>query len=89
MEFFSANGQTTDELLRKSINGEKSIWIEENGGLEKVLQTSLTAAVMKLADKYSEDMEAWRWGDYHKVQFYHPLSNVHPILAYFFTVIRS
>ena len=84
MEFFSANGQTTDELLRKSINGEKSIWIEENGGLEKVLQTSLTAAVMKLADKYSEDMEAWRWGDYHKVQFYHPLSNVHPILAYFF-----
>src|SRR5699024_3184843 len=33
---------------------------------------------------YGDDMEAWEWGAYHKVQFYHPLSDVNPVLAYVF-----
>lgn len=84
MEFFKDQGQTTDELLRKAANGGKSIWIEDKGGIEKVLKQSLEQTLEKLSAEYGDDMEAWEWGAYHKVQFYHPLSDVNPVLAYVF-----
>ena len=84
MELFTAHGQTTDELLRKALNGEKSVWIEDNGGLEKVLADSLKKTVKKLSSEFGKDVKTWKWGDYHRVQFYHPLSSANPILAYLF-----
>ncbi|MFC0302586.1 penicillin acylase family protein [Virgibacillus soli] len=84
MKFFKGSGQSTDMLIRKAMNGEKSVWMEENGGLEKVLQTSLSKAITELVDEYGKDMKTWQWGDFHQVQFYHPLSSVHPVLAFFF-----
>ncbi|MUV38452.1 Penicillin amidase [Lentibacillus sp. JNUCC-1] len=84
MEMFSVKGQTTDELLRTAFNGGNSIWIEEAGGIEDILQRSLEKTVTDLADDYGKDIEDWVWGDYHQVQFKHPLSGVNPILAYFF-----
>lgn len=84
MRLFGARGQTTDELLRKALNGEKSVWVEDSGGLEKVLTDSLAETIKKLADEYGDDVKKWKWGDYHKVQFYHPLSSANSILAYFF-----
>ncbi|WP_010096419.1 penicillin acylase family protein [Ornithinibacillus scapharcae] len=84
MDLFNSRGQTTDELLRKAASGEGSIWVDENGGLESVLHVSLQQTIEKLTESYGEDMDTWKWGDYHQVQFHHPLSAVHPVLAYFF-----
>ncbi|MUK90177.1 penicillin acylase family protein [Ornithinibacillus sp. L9] len=84
MGLFGSRGQTTDELLRKAIKGETSIWIEENGGIESVLKDSLENTIRKLSESYGEDVTTWRWGDFHHVHFDHPLSGIHPVLAYFF-----
>lgn len=81
MSLFGGKAQTTDQLLRK---GDDSIWIKENGGLEKVLHVSLQKALKRLEDDYGNDLTAWEWGDYHKVQFHHPLSDINPVLAFFF-----
>src|SRR5690625_3431967 len=84
MDLFTAKGQTTDELLRKAANGDDPIWIDGAGGLEDLLQTSLSRTMINLEKVFVENLDDWQWGNYHKVQFYHPLSNIHPILAYFF-----
>ncbi|WP_077358464.1 penicillin acylase family protein [Virgibacillus halodenitrificans] len=84
MEMFGAKGQTTDELLRKAYNGDGSIWIEQAGGLKEVLHVSLKNALTDLKDKFGNDITKWTWGDFHKVQFNHPLSGIHPVLSYFF-----
>ncbi|WP_156960095.1 penicillin acylase family protein [Oceanobacillus manasiensis] len=84
MGMFSGKGQTTDSLLRTALNGEKSIWVEEAGSIEGVLRKSLTKTVEKLQEEYGSSIEEWRWGDYHQVQFDHPLSGIHPVLAFFF-----
>ncbi|MFD2629854.1 penicillin acylase family protein [Oceanobacillus kapialis] len=84
MDMFSAKGQTTDELLRTALKGEPSIWIEESGGLKELLSTALNKTVTKLQTDYGEDLADLRWGDYHQVQFVHPLSGIHPVLAFFF-----
>ncbi|MFD2044833.1 penicillin acylase family protein [Ornithinibacillus salinisoli] len=84
MGLFGSRGQTTDELLRKAASGEESIWITENGGLETVLKSSLENTIAKLTEVYGDDLTAWKWGDYHTVQFDHPLSAVHPVLTYLF-----
>src|SRR5690625_545171 len=84
MDLFTARGQTTDELLRKSYHDEEAIWIEDAGGIEEVVHQSLSHTVDKLEENFGEALTEWTWGDYHKVQFYHPLSNIHPVLEYFF-----
>ncbi len=84
MGMFSGKGQATDEMLRKALRGDRSVWIEEAGGIEAVLHQSLKTTLKKLSDEYGSKMNDWRWGDYHKVQFQHPLSSVNPVLAYLF-----
>lgn len=84
MHLFGGQAQATDMLLRKAAKGEEPIWIEESGGLEKLLHTSLNNMLADLTDQYGEDISKWSWGDYHQVQFDHPLSAVSPVLAYFF-----
>lgn len=81
---FSTESQSIDNMLRLARDGEQSIWLDENGGVENVLHGSLQAALEKLAEGYGEDMSAWTWGDYHQVHFNHPLSGVSPFLAFFF-----
>jgi len=84
MDLFNSRGQTTDELLRHAISGDGSIWVEDNGGIESVLHLALQNTLNKLTLEYGDDMHTWEWGDYHQVAFLHPLSAVHPVLAYFF-----
>jgi penicillin amidase len=83
MEMFSARGQVTDEMLRKSLNGETSIWMEENGGLMSVLTDSLERALALLGDEFGAPAADWAWGDFHRVDFRHPLSGIHPVLEFF------
>jgi len=84
MDMFSAKGQMTDILLRKGIDEENSIWLKENGGLDVILRVSLRQAVEHLESEFGEDVTTWKWGDYHQVEFRHPLSGIHPVLAFFF-----
>jgi len=81
MDMFSAHGQTTDELLRM---GDRSIWIDENGGLSEILTDALRIAMIELEEDYGSDPTKWQWGDYHQVQFKHPLSSANKYLAYIF-----
>ncbi|WP_425509061.1 penicillin acylase family protein [Virgibacillus doumboii] len=81
MELFGGKGQTTDGILRE---GNDSVWIQENGGMQEVLLTSFKETISQLEDEYGKDLTAWRWGDYHKVYFEHPLSGINPVLEFFF-----
>lgn len=81
MELFGSRGQTTDEILR---NGDDSIWIQQNGGFEKVLHTAFKNTIDQLTKEYGDKVTAWNWGEYHQVQFPHPLSSISPVLAFFF-----
>ncbi|WP_017798542.1 penicillin acylase family protein [Oceanobacillus kimchii] len=81
---FSTQSQSTENVLRKAASGEESQWIEEKGGIEVVLHDALENTMEKLTETYGEDIAAWEWGDYHQVQFHHPLSGVSPLVAFFF-----
>lgn len=81
LDLFKAKDQTTDELLRK---GDNAAWIKEHGGLTKVLQKALSSAVKELEDEYGAKQEKWQWGDYHQVQFRHPLSDANKLLDFVF-----
>lgn len=81
MDLFSSKGQTTDELLR---NADDSIWIKEKGGITALLKGTLKTTVEKLEDSYGKKQENWKWGDYHQVQFKHPLASANKVLAYVF-----
>ncbi|RFA36665.1 penicillin acylase family protein [Virgibacillus dokdonensis] len=84
LDLFKGKGQTTDALLRKAIKGESSVWLETYGGLQQILLDSLQQSITELERKYGDPISEWKWGDYHRVYFEHPLSNVHPVLAYVF-----
>ncbi len=79
LNLFRGRKQAVDQLLRKALNGEKSVWIEEKGGLETVLETSLEKAITKGKEMQGGILSNWRWGDYHQIQFKHPLSSVSPL----------
>lgn len=87
MHMFTYRGQNLDAILRKGINGEHSVWLEENGGLEHVLKEAFTNTMVKLVEDFGEDVTAWKWGDFHQVAFHHPLSGIHPVLEFFFNRI--
>ncbi|KGP71607.1 penicillin acylase family protein [Pontibacillus yanchengensis] len=76
MEFFKGRGQTTDELIRKVSSGENVTWIEDQGGLSKALTLSLNETITDLIDEHGKEITSWEWGDFHKVEFTHPLSSV-------------
>ena len=71
--------QAIDQLLRNALNGEQGIWINEKGGIKAVLEKSLSMAVKKGRELQGEDPSDWKWGDYHQIQFKHPLSAVSPL----------
>lgn len=81
LDLFKAKNQTTDELLRK---GDNATWIKEHGGLAEVLHKALRSAVKELEDEYGTNQEKWQWGDYHQVQFRHPLSDANKLLEIVF-----
>ena len=81
INLFSAKGQTTDELIRK---GDESLWITKQGGLGNVLKQSLQATISELQDEHGKNIEKWSWGDFHQVQFRHPVGSANKWLSYIF-----
>lgn len=81
IDLFTAKGQTTDELLRK---GDESIWVNKAGGLTALLKQSLEMTIDELTEEYGKNIENWQWGDFHQVQFKHPIAGANKWLGYIF-----
>ena len=80
-DLFSGRGQTTDELLRL---GNDSIWVAELGTIEHIVYTAFREAIASIEEDFGKDESKWKWGDFHQVQFKHPLSSANKLLGYFF-----
>lgn len=72
-----------DGLLRKALKGDKVALFESQGGLEVLLTKSLRGTIEELRAKYGDKMEAWEWGEGHKLAFRHPLTLSVKALAMF------
>jgi penicillin G amidase len=79
MRLFGGQKQAVDELLRRAVEGKPGPWISSKGGLEAVMNTSLDATISEIQKQQGGNMEDWKWGNYHQVQFTHPLSAVNPL----------
>jgi penicillin G amidase len=79
MRLFGGQKQAVDELLRRAVEGKPGPWIISKGGLEAVMNTSLDATISEIQKQQGGNMEDWKWGNYHQVQFTHPLSAVKPL----------
>jgi penicillin G amidase len=79
MQLFGGQKQALDELLRRAEEGKPGPWITSKGGLEAVMNTSLDATISEIQKLQGGNMEDWKWGNYHQVQFTHPLSAVKPL----------
>jgi penicillin amidase len=81
---FEGKQGIVDELLRRALNGDESEWIKEKGGLDQVLHTSFRNVISALIEDYGKNPLDWKWGDYHKLYFGHPLSSASQLLKWLF-----
>ncbi|WP_064093609.1 penicillin acylase family protein [Rossellomorea aquimaris] len=84
MKLFEGRQSVVDELIRNAHNGEPSQWFADRGGYEEFLTSTFSQAIGELEEAYGSSMDSWKWGDYHKVYFEHPLSGASPVLKWFF-----
>ncbi len=83
MNLFGDRKVVVDQLLRDSLNGKKVIWVDEQGGIDKLLLKTFKTTIKNISKTDGENATKWKWGDHHKVAFEHPLSSI-KILSYFF-----
>lgn len=88
MELFEGKQQVIDELIRKQMNGENSVWFSKHGGFTEVLHTSYSKVMKKLEKQYGSDVTKWKWGEYHQLSFTHPISKSSDLLA-FFSIVKN
>jgi len=74
----------TDQLLRTAYAGGKSIWIEEQGGVDATVYKALELTIAQLEDRFGKNASKWQWGDFHQLTFDHTLGSASPILAAYF-----
>ncbi|WP_442593993.1 penicillin acylase family protein [Neobacillus sp. D3-1R] len=79
MKLFGGQKQAVDELIRRAAANHEGPWIKEKGGLNQVVQTTFDKSIKDIETLFGEKVEDWSWGDYHQVQFFHPLSSVRPL----------
>ncbi|MEB6549973.1 penicillin acylase family protein [Heyndrickxia sporothermodurans] len=79
LDKFGGQKQAVDELIRHAAEGQPGPWITEHGGLQKVLQSSLTLAIKEIEKTQGDNVKKWEWGKYHQLYFGHPLSSVKPL----------
>lgn len=79
MKLFNNKAIVKDEMLRKSLQGEQEPWMDEKGGLEKVALQALQLAVDQAVSLQGKHPSKWQWGEFHQVDFPHPLGSVKPL----------
>jgi len=75
---FEEKEQVIDELLLEAHNGHSGPWIQEQGGLDQMLKKSLSRAVQSITEREGAGVNGWKWGDFHRLVFTHPLSHLNP-----------
>lgn len=78
-ELFKGQKQAIDQLIRAADSGQEGTWIAEKGGLQNVLLESLQLAIKDISTLQGQDINKWKWGNYHQIYFPHPLSSVKPL----------
>ena len=58
MKLFEGKSQVVDELIRKEVAGENSVWFTKYGGFTKVVHTSYENVMKKLQKEYGPDIES-------------------------------
>ncbi|KUP09189.1 beta-lactam antibiotic acylase [Bacillus coahuilensis m2-6] len=84
LELFRGRSMVVDELLRKGQMGQTSVWFDQNGGYEEVVEKAFNLAVSTLEEKYGKTPKEWEWGDAHALYFAHPLSSSSSLLEFVF-----
>ena len=79
MKLFNNKATAKDEMIRKTLRGEKEPWIDEKGGLEQVALQALQLAVDQAVSLQGKQPSKWQWGKFHQVEFPHPLGAVKPL----------
>ncbi len=52
-------------------------------------RTALDEALLRLTEKYGDNLESWRWGDAHQALHDHPVLGDLPVLRYFVNIRQS
>lgn len=76
---FSGRKPVLDKLLREGLKGNPGPWVKEQGGIQKLLETSLLRTIKDLENSQGSTTKKWKWGEFHQVRFDHPLSSVSPL----------
>lgn len=79
LKLFTNQKSAVDQLLRRAAEGKPGPWIQGNGGFERVLEKSLKSALKDIRELQGSNPNKWKWGEFHQVQFKHPLSSVSPL----------
>ncbi|WMM32691.1 penicillin acylase family protein [Shouchella clausii] len=78
-ELFYGRAGVVDELLKRAATGDPGPWVEGAGGFEAVVLQSYQAAIDKAARLQGNKPAKWRWGDFHQVEFSHPMAAITPL----------
>lgn len=81
LDLFTGMPQATDQLLRK---GNRSVWIDDAGGVSTLLKVAFENTIEQLSEDYGSKVSNWSWGDFHQVQFKHPLGSANKWLGYLY-----
>lgn len=79
MKFFDGRAQVVDELIRDADRGKSSTWMTEAGGFKEVATNSFKRAVKEAVSLQGNEVDRWRWGQYHSLLFEHPLGSITPL----------
>ncbi len=83
-KLMSGKFNITDQLLRTAYAGNKSIWMEEQGGVDTTVYKAFELTVAQLEDQFGQNVSKWQWGNFHQLTFDHTLGSASPILAAYF-----
>jgi len=56
---------------------------------DEIAITALDEALLRLTERYGENVESWRWGDAHMATHAHPVLGEVPVLQYFVNIRQS
>lgn len=76
-------GQITDQLLRDGYANREGAWIRDYGGIDEWVYDAFEQSLAETSETFGDNIQKWRWGDYHQVAFPHPLSSASPIFEKF------
>lgn len=88
LALFRGRKQAIDQLIRRAADGKPGPWIKDKGGLTYVVTEALQRTLEELTEDQGANLNRWKWGKAHRVQFTHPLSSIRP-LNYLFNRERA